>query len=139
MDKRRLITQIAMTFNAYQNCIKLHNTEWKNRHEEVIEKLCYEYLPHGSGFDSGTTFDFDNSREDRLVFNTAYHHMDEGGYYDGWTNHQVIVTPSLAFGFSLRITGKDKNDIKEYMHQVFSAVLDEKIDWDEIVKTNYGG
>jgi hypothetical protein len=51
--------------------------------------------------------------------------MNEQGSYDGWTEHTVIVTPSLAMGYRLRITGRDRNGIKEYMHDVFNAALNE--------------
>jgi hypothetical protein len=82
--------------------------------------------PSGSGFDSGTTLNEEKSKENRLVFDTAFHHMDEWGGYDGWTEHQVIVTPSLVFGFTLRITGRDRNGIKDYINDVFSCWLKEE-------------
>jgi hypothetical protein len=67
------------------------------------------------------------STPEKLVFNTAFHHMDEAGGYDGWTEHQVIVTPSLEMGYSIRVTGRDKEEIKEYIAEMFSAALDEEI------------
>ena len=50
--------------------------------------------------------------------------MTEHGYYDGWTEHDVIVTPSLRSpGFSLRITGRNRRDIKEYIADAFHDAL----------------
>lgn len=99
------------------------NAEWVKIHHARLEALCKEHMPSGSGFDNGTTLDDNNSARNRLVFNTAFHHMDDNGFYDGWTNHQVIVTPSLQFGRDIRITGKNRRDIKDYMHQVFDHAL----------------
>jgi len=54
--------------------------------------------------------------------------MDENGYYCGWSDHSIIITPSLAFGFDLRITGRNVRDIKDYMAEVFEFMLRESID-----------
>ena len=48
--------------------------------------------------------------------------MSETGFYDGWTEHKVIVTPSFA-GIDLRITGRNRNDIKDHIHDCFSSIL----------------
>lgn len=118
-----IIQTIASTLQAIRNCEKSDNNEWRYRHACKIEDICKNQLPHGSGFDSGTKFDFDASKPDRLVFHADYHHMNDGGYYDGWTEHQVIVTPSLAHGFNLRITGRDRRNIKEYIAETFNYAL----------------
>lgn len=121
---RRIYQLLAGLVDARLRSIERGNTEWVERHAERIARVVSEYLPSGSGFDSGTTLDLDVSKPDRLVFRTAFHHMNEGGYYDGWTDHNVIVTPSLAFGFNLRITGRDRNEIKDYIAETFRYVLD---------------
>ena len=83
-------------------------------------------LPGGSGFNSGSTFEIDSSSPDRLVFNTAFHHMNDVGYYDGWTGHNVIVTPTFD-GIEIRVTGKNKNDIKTLIGEMFHDVLSEYV------------
>lgn len=118
---KTLYSEISKTFQAHLKCIEMNSTEWKTKHRERIEYLVKHYFPFGFGFDS-TKFDFESSKPDKLVFRTGYHHMNEAGYYDGWTHHTVIVTPSLAFGFNLRITGNNRNDIKNYIHECFSTV-----------------
>lgn len=122
--KRKILEAISSALQARINCDKGHgNNEWFVRHGENIESWVKEHLPRGSGFDAGTTFDFDASRPDRLVFNTAFHHMDDGGGYDGWTEHQVIATPSFIGGFAIRVTGVNRNGIKEFIADTFNHVF----------------
>lgn len=97
---------------------------WFSTHTDRIEFLVREHMPSGSGFDNGTTIDLDHSHADKLVFNTAFHHMDDNGYYCGWTDHQVIVTPSLVHGFHVRVGGRNVRDIKDYIHEAFSQALE---------------
>lgn len=91
--------------------------KWSNRIDELMDMM-----PSGSGFDSGTKIDLYTSHAEKLVFTTAFHHMHESGMYDGWTEHTVIVTPSFS-GFNIRISGRNRNGIKEYIHECFSAGL----------------
>jgi hypothetical protein len=39
------------------------------------------------------------------------------------TEHKVIATPSFQGGFNLRITGRNRNDIKEYIAEEFYYLL----------------
>lgn len=124
---KKLYQAIAQTFQAYLNCLKEGNS-WQDKHAERIENLVSEYMPSGSGFDCGTNFDWGQSRKDRLVFNTAFHHMDEMGGYIGWSDHSVIVTPSLTFDIDIRVTGKDYDGIKEYIGDIFHDALMEDVE-----------
>ncbi len=128
MSQEMLITSLARKFGAYKNCEETKNTEWLARHAETIMELVDKYLPHGSGFDSGTTFEFVASKPNRLVFTTSYHHMDDSGGYCGWTYHDVIVTPDLQSGFNLRVTGLNKRDIKDYIGEYFYNCLSHTVD-----------
>jgi len=119
----RLATKLAQLVHARINCAESGNADWEGRHIARIESLVSEHMPSGSGYDSGTTLDLDKSTGEKLVFVTSFHHMNDSGMYDGWTEHNVIVTPSLAFGFNLKVTGKDRNDIKDYMAECFSDCL----------------
>ncbi len=119
--------QIASVLLAADNCGKSGNKEWQDRHESKIFQVVRDHMPSGSGFDSGPTLD-DASTPQRLVFNTSFHHMDEWGGYAGWTEHQVIITPCLWSGFNIRVTGRDRNDIKEYIAEAFQTALDADID-----------
>ena len=123
-NTEKLYKRIAALVIAIENCRKTANIEWEEKHIKKIEQLVKENMPHGSGFDNGTFFNHEKSKENKLVFDTSYHHMNENGYYDGWTDHEVIVTPDLAFNFALRITGKNRNEIKEYMADCFIQALE---------------
>lgn len=118
---------IARRIDALRRC----PPEWVIKHAECIDSLVRDHMPSGSGFDAGTQFDIEPhvaSPADLLVFQTAFHHMNESGMYDGWTNHKIIVRPSLQHGFTLSVTGRDRNGIKEYIADVFHAALDSESD-----------
>lgn len=84
-------------------------------------------LPSGSGFDSGTRLI--RASYSLIVFETEFHHVNENGYYDGWTSHRVAVRPSFLFGLDIAVSGKNRNDIKGYISYVFSRVLDTEFEW----------
>lgn len=117
-----LVRTIAQLVDARLRCMATGN-EWAGEHTERLEQIVKECFPSGSGFDNGTRLDLDRSNCDRLIFHTAFHHMSDSGYYDGWTEHTVAVTADLAFGFRLRVSGKNRNQIKEYIHEAFNAAL----------------
>lgn len=119
---RYLYSVIASSVQARLNCKDSGNTEWLDRHEDRILVLVKEHMPSGSGFDNGTKLDLDSSHGGKLVFTTAFHHMNTNGYYDGWTEHTVTVTPSFH-GFNLRVSGRNRNDIKEYILESFDYAL----------------
>lgn len=103
------------------------NEEWVEIMEDKIEKIM-QGAPSGSGIDSGTQFITEKSSMEKLVFSVDYHHMTEFGYYDGWTEHQVIVTQDLI-GLNVRVTGKNRDDIKEYLTEVYYHWLMKDVDW----------
>ena len=121
--KQKLYKHLARKMDAYIRCMETPDNDFTNKHKESIETLVYQYMPSGSGIDAGINFDFTNSTANKLVLTFSYHHMDESGYYDGWTEHKLIVTPSLAFGFDMKITGRDKNATKDYLYQTFDYAL----------------
>jgi hypothetical protein len=118
---KNLVTEIA------KNCQwhKTVNSNYITECEERIEKL-QSKLPSGSGIDSGCKIDIENSGNKKIVITFSFHHMDENGYYDGWTNHKLIVKPELSeSGFDLHITGPDKNFVKDYLYDLFDHILSE--------------
>lgn len=122
--------KIASLVAARANCLKSGNNEWHARHGESLERIIREHMPSGSGFDAGTELQEDDCRDgERLVFTTEFHHMDEHGCYAGWTKHKVTVYPSFVLGLDIRISGRDRNGIKEYIGQCFHDAL--SADWTE--------
>jgi hypothetical protein len=147
--KVKLYQELAALQTAYYN--NLHKKEtyageltdkeyvdikcWLVRHEVRINEFCEKYLPSGSGIDGRPHVllreelcECHKVQTERLIINDAdFHHMDENGGYDGWTAHTVIVTPSLQFGFNLRITGRNRNGIKDYLYPTFEMALNKTI------------
>jgi hypothetical protein len=127
--QRPLYQALAGLVGAYLRCVNDETRqEWADKHRAAIWAMVRAHLPHGAGFDSGTDIDLDASTDEKLVFTTSYHHMNENGFYDGWTEHKVTVRPSLAAGFVLRISGRDRNDFKDYASEVFSHALLTEVD-----------
>ena len=105
-------------------CDKNGSSEGEQKHFASIEHLVSEYFPSGAGFDSGTAIDLDVSTGNKLVFNTSFHHMDDSGYYCEWTEHRVTIRPDLQSGFHVAsVSGRDRNEIKEYIAEVFATTL----------------
>ena len=123
-----LYSRIASLLIAIENCKKSGNAGWELNHFQNLIELVHNFMPSGSGIDAGTKINTEDSSPNRLVFHISFHHMNESGYYDGWTEHDVIVTPSLLNQFDLRITGRDRNSIKEYLHEVFRDALQTVVD-----------
>ncbi len=124
---RKLYQVFASTVQARRNCEKHDNDVWFDNHTTKIEELVKNRMPSGSGFDSGTTIDLDYSTGEKLMFFTAFHHMNENGFYDDWTNHRVTVTASLDNQINVKVSGKNRNDIKDYIKEIFYDVLTNEI------------
>jgi len=127
-----LYRELASLVAARANCRKSNNGEWLDKHTESLWYLANNYLPSGSGIDCGTKIDLDASTPNRLVFTFSFHHMNDVGMYDGWTEHALIVTPSLTSGIDLRITGKDRNQVKDYLYEVYHHALTQEV-WQVLV------
>lgn len=121
-DLRPLIQHFSACFDALARCDETGNQEWSGIWANRIAALARDHLPSGSGFDSGSTLNLDDSRSDRLVFETSFHHMNDSGMYDGWTEHRVIVIPCFV-GIELKVTGRDKRSIRDYIGDTFAEML----------------
>ncbi len=120
-ENEELYVSMARAVSARRRCLESGNdyaAEWDKRLKEWADRF-----PSGSGFDSGTELDLDASTGEKLVFHTSFHHMNDGGFYDGWTEHTVTVRPSLEMGIRLTVSGRDRNDIKNYIHEMFNDIL----------------
>lgn len=124
----KLYQYLAQLVQARSNTNHVAGQAMFHLHEEKIEELVKEYMPSGGGFDAGTHIDFLKSTGEKLVFKTSFHHMDKQGGYDGWTEHAVTARPSLLHGFTLHISGKDRNDTKGYIGETFFLALERAVD-----------
>jgi hypothetical protein len=131
--EKKVYQKIASTFNAYQNCIVSGNQEWKDRHEKTINDIMENNLPNGYGFDIGISFDFENSKDNKLIMLSSYHLMNDNGMYDGWIDFKIIVKPSLAFGFTIDIIGPFSRlrschyGLKDYIAEIIDHCLNKTI------------
>lgn len=80
-----------------------------------------QYGPSGSGIDCGTRLV--KGGNGRLVLDFDYHHMNDCGMYDGWTHHTIHIVPILSSDYDIRITGRDRNDIKEMLYDQYIEFL----------------
>jgi hypothetical protein len=53
--------------------------------------------------------------------------MNQHGFYTGWTEHVVTVLPSLQYGFTLKISGRNHRGIKDYISEVFYDALNQTL------------
>jgi hypothetical protein len=123
--ERKLYAELASRIHARKAC-QGTNAEWFEKHSETI-KLLVDLLPSGSGFDNGTKIDLEASHAEKLVFYTSFHHMDENGSYSGWTEHTIVVTPSLQHKINLRISGQNRNEVKDAIHEAFYFALTQDV------------
>ena len=92
-------------------------------HGSYYASLIYR-LPSGSGIDNGTTVLMMN--QGKAMFMMGFHHMDEHGCYDGWTQHIVTVRPTLT-GYTYTCSGPNRNDIKDYLVETLQRVLEAEL------------
>jgi hypothetical protein len=118
---KTLAAFISESIQARANCIKSKNLEWKVKHESHLRLMQKENLPSGAGIDNGSKIDLDASTGSKIVILFDYHHMTEG-MYDGWTHHKAIIRPAFE-GLDVTITGPNRNDVKDYLHDVFYTAL----------------
>lgn len=124
---RYLYSEIASAVDAQKRC-KANDNAFADKWDDLLDRL-EKLLPSGSGFDSGTKIDRDATHAEKIVLSTSFHHMDDNGYYCGWTEHVVTVTPSFR-GFNLRVSGRNRNDIKEYIGETFHHTLNEDVEYE---------
>ena len=84
-----------------------------------------DQLPSGSGFDNGTRVVWEESSRNKVVLETSYHHLNENGFYTHWTEHRIIITPDLPFGFKMDTSGDDNVSgmFYDYLADLFYDVL----------------
>lgn len=123
MENKPLYKALAQYVTAWCNCIASNNTEWRDKHRERANALVREHMPSGAGFDDGVKLDWDRSSRERLVFCTSFHHMNENGYYDGWTEHTVTVVADFVSDFDMKISGRDRDCIKDHIDVAFDIAL----------------
>lgn len=127
--------ELALTIDALRTCkasrenavteeTRAHWTTAIANHQARIAALM-SGAPSGSGIDNGTRLDVDRSDAECLTFEVSFHHMTNG-MYDGWTEHTIKARASLAFGLHLQISGKNRNEVKDHLLDVYHTWLSEE-------------
>jgi len=120
-----LYKKLVSASMAATNCEKSGNKKWLAAHKRRIKSIM-DTAPSGAGIDSGTHLLKCSEKE--IVLRVDFHHLNEHGSYDGWTSHVVTVKPSLFDSFVISISGRNQDDIKEHLHQVFYDWLWSQVD-----------
>ena len=122
---KTVASEIYSRLMAIESCKKSNNTEWLDKHTEKLIEL-EKNLPSGSGIDCGSKIDTRDLKANQFKLTLSFHHMDENGFYDGWTDHVITVRPSFG-GIDLTISGKNKNGIKEYLLDTYYYALTQEV------------
>jgi hypothetical protein len=100
-----------------------------------LDALVKQWMPRGSGIDCGTQLDIVKSTGTKLVFTFDYHHMDQHGYYCGWSNHKLIVTPAFE-DFTMKIIGQHPSKERhqttyfhDYLYDTFNYALQSRYEY----------
>ena len=117
--------RLAQEICAYHHCRQTGHSQGMLLHEDNIDKLMHD-APHGSGFNNGTGINLDISHSERLELKTSYHHMNDNGMYVKWTCHNIIIKANLTNDFSIKVTGENYNNIKEYITDIFVDWLEQE-------------
>jgi hypothetical protein len=117
---------IASAIAARNHCEERRLLELAREWDDYIDALVEAHAPNGAGFDNGTYLNVDKTqiggnKPQRLVFDVSFRHMSEHGYYTHRTHHEVWVYPWFD-GFTVRITGRDNNFIKDLIADTFSSL-----------------
>ena len=118
-DERNLFTECSRVSSTRDSAAsKQKPSSWKEQaHQPHHDPRALVPPERRAGFDTGTLIDFDKSTAEEVnVSITQFHHADDGGY-TGWTSATVTVRSSLVFGFRITVSGRNKNDIKDYIHE----------------------
>lgn len=93
--------------------------------ELELDRFMYNHAPSGSGINRGTKINWEVSGNpaqagQAVVLDTSFDHMNEHGFYTHKTDHQIKIRPVLLYGpFDLQVTGRNYDDIKEYLADVY--------------------
>ena len=96
--------------------------EWVETHKNTLRRILREKMPNGSGFDNGTELDLEKSTPEKLVFHTSFHHMNDGGFYNGWTEHIVTVRSTFT-GPKITVRGGSR-EMQDYVATAFFDALE---------------
>jgi len=126
--RTNVIDEISGCIEMVKRATLNNSPIWKQSAQERLKHL-EDCLPSGSGIDCGTKIDIEASTQNKIVLFVEYHHMNDGGFYDGWTAHTITITPTFH-SYEMKISGRNRNNIKDYLSDVYTCALSQAIDVD---------
>lgn len=118
----KLYQAIVQNHRLENDPMRMGGTLVQDRVERIL--AC---LPRGSGIDAGTQIVSVSDKQ--IVLTAGFHHMNEGGYYDGWTEHTIRVRASLMLGMTVSVSGSNRNQIKDYLQELYTRVMEQEFKW----------
>lgn len=122
MEQKTVAQAIHAALVAIANCNQTANDEWRVRWQDYIARISRECLPSGAGIDNGTRVLGLTSESRGFELVLDYHHMNDTGYYTGWTEYRAYIRPAFN-GLEITLSGRNVNDCKEYLHQTLHESL----------------
>jgi hypothetical protein len=123
LTNEEVYRRIARAVSGRAFCLETGRVDLADNHRDTAWKVVEDYLPHGSGFDAGVELDLEQSTEDKLVFHTDFHYMDENGSYLAWVRFNITVTTSLSYGINVEVEQLDFNVPDDYLSQYVEEVF----------------
>lgn len=117
-----LASTVVSACEALRNCEATPDHPWTARWASLLDAIEANLLPSGSGFDNGTKIDREATNAKRISLRVEFHHMNDAGFYDGWTSHNVTINPTFS-GCEIRISGSNRNGIRDYIGDVFGSLF----------------
>jgi len=133
INKYPLYKYIAVKINAIQNCIKNNNQEWERKHLDSLVEIT-QFLPRGSGIDSGCEIVLEKLQDNRIIINSSYHAMNPQGFYIGWLDFMIIVRPDLISDFVLDIEWEEYLEWNHNQNNIWLEMVDledSELTWEE--------
>ena len=118
-------TNILVSLNAINNCLKSGNNKWYDKHMDNITSALLDVLPHGSGIDGDWSFDYTDKR---IYVSNSYHRMDGYGYYCGWIDFTNIIDGLHRdiwgkLDFTIKGRFGKYQDLKDYLYEIIGESL----------------
>jgi hypothetical protein len=112
------MASLLAEYNKY-----IGENEQKRMLRRAIEEFVAEYMPKGGGWKDGTSIDLTESNDSEIVLRGTYYHVISYGNYGAPTEHKILIDASLSRGFKVKVTGRDKNDVKDELYERFVGAL----------------
>lgn len=115
-----LANEFAFTILQIKNCRNSKNHEFLNIAEQRLSRLTKDFIE--SGPIESVYCSIDDSSLEKIVFHVTFHHMNDLGYYCGYTEHKVTIRQTFI-GLCVTVSGQNKRDCKIYIADVFDNAL----------------